>query len=407
MEPVKSVCKCPEFVGDVLVAIASRRGITKPRFSYENGSNYGDGFIGMVTRVVIVDEDSGMEIRLICKHLKHDPNDTDTFTSMDMFKREIFIYSHVLPEIVRLQLEKNIPADEGFFSFPKCHFARFSEQNQEAALIFDDLRFEGYQMLEKRQIPDVEHVKLLMRQLGRLHAVSFALREQKPEILEQFKCLDDVLTKLMRRKVMQPLAVKNCHLTQSILTPEDDMKIREFFQRWESTMWTDISETIHGENAEPYAVINHGDCWINNLMYRHDDQDKPREISVIDWQMSRYASPVLDMIYFTFTCTNKSFRDQHLHACLNLYYDSFAELLQKLGGDASRQFPKSVLEEHLKKFMKFGMAMSTFTTPLDTKYVNGYTSEGDYVSLNESNRKHYEERMRGNINYFFSHGCTN
>lgn len=223
MEPVKSMCKCPEFVKDVLVAIAGRRGITRPRFTYENGSNYGDGFIGMVTRVVIVDDDSGMEMRLICKHLKHDPNDTDNFTSMDMFKREIFIYSHVLPEIVRLQLEKNIPADEGFFSFPKCHFARFSEENQEAALIFDDLRFEGYQMLEKRQIPDVEHVKLLMRQLGRLHAVSFALREQKPEILEQFKCLDDVLTKLMRRKVMQPLAVKNCRLAQSILTPEDDM----------------------------------------------------------------------------------------------------------------------------------------------------------------------------------------
>ncbi|XP_055695241.1 uncharacterized protein LOC129797028 [Lutzomyia longipalpis] len=401
-----NACRCPDFVADVLLGIARERGIRRPRYAFEKGSSQGDGFIGVVTRVVIVDEDSGAEIRLICKHLKRNPNDTDTFTNMDMFEREIFMYRHVLPEMVRLQREKGVRDDEGFFAFPTCHYAGYCAETEEAALIFDDLKYEGFDMLEKRKVPSVAHVKMLFTQLGRLHAVSLALRREKPQILAQFQHLDDFLTKFMRKSDMESLQGKNCRLLQTVLMPEEE-DARKFFQRWETAMWADVAERIEGKNAEPYAVINHGDCWINNLMFCHaNGANNPSKITLIDWQMSRYASPVLDVVYFIFTCTDKSFRDQHFSACLDTYYNALAELLEKLGGDASEQFPRAVFEEHLRKFGKIGMAMCTFTTPLDTCYVEQYNAEPEHT-YRANNREAYEARMRGNVTDFIDFGCMN
>uniref|UniRef100_A0A1L8DKW5 Putative juvenile hormone-inducible protein n=1 Tax=Nyssomyia neivai TaxID=330878 RepID=A0A1L8DKW5_9DIPT len=399
-------CRCPEFVVDVLVGIARERGIHQPRITFESGSSQGDGFIGVVTRVVIVDENSGAEIRLICKHLKQNPNDTNTsFTTMDMFKREIFIYQRVLPEIVRLQHEKGVQENEGFFSFPTCHFAGYCEDSSEAALIFEDLKFEGFKMLEKRKIPDTKHVMMLFKQLGRLHAASLALREHKPDIMLQFQFLDDVLTKFMQRQDMESLQEQNCRLLQTVLVPEE-VEASKFFKRWETTMWADVAERIQGDNAEPYAVINHGDCWINNLMFYYPNEEaSPTKITLLDWQMSRYASPVLDIVYFIFTCTDKPFRDQHLRVCLDLYYNSLVELLEKLGGDATKQFPLNVFEEHLKKFGKMGMAMCTFTTPLDTGYVLDYNEEPERRYKN--NKDAYDARMRGNVTDFIEYGYMN
>ncbi|GAB0087948.1 uncharacterized protein DMENIID0001_023180 [Sergentomyia squamirostris] len=397
----KALYKCPDFVMEVLGEIATKHGIHRPNFTFQGGSEAGDGFIGVVTRVVIVDEENTKELRLICKHLKQDPDENDIFTFMDMFQREIFIYRHVFPEFVALQREKNIPKDEGFFSFPTCHFAQ--QHDDEAALIFDDLCASGYRMLPKRQCPDFEHVRLLMIQLGRLHALSFALREQKPQILQSYHGLGDICTKFMRRKVMQPIAPKNCRLVQTILKPEETV-LREYFKQWETTMWSEIAETIKGENAEPWAVITHGDCWINNFMYSYDDsQGNPMKITLIDWQTCCYGSPVLDIYYFLFTCTDKPFRDAHYHACLDIYYESLSKLLKQLGGDADKQFPRKVFEEHMKKFGKLGMAMATFTTPLDTEYVSGYDEKPEHTFFH-SNKERYEVRMRGNITDFINFG---
>jgi len=115
------------------------------------------------------------------------------FGSMDLFKREVFMYNEVLPEFVKFQRERNIDEADGFYNIPKCYFAEFNVERDDSAIIMEDLRENGCKMWDKYQPINMEHAKLLLTALGRFHAVSFALKAQKPEIFDKFKEMKDYL----------------------------------------------------------------------------------------------------------------------------------------------------------------------------------------------------------------------
>lgn len=72
-----------------------------------------------------------------------------------------------------------------------------------------------------------------------------------------------------------------------------------------------------------------GDVWINNTMFRKDAQGKPIEVRLFDWQFSRYASPVTDIILFLLPCTRKSLRDKHYEELVKIYYESLSNYLRR------------------------------------------------------------------------------
>lgn len=49
---------------------------------------------------------------------------------------------------------------------------------------------------------------------------------------------------------------------------------------------------------------------------------------------------------------------------IRIYYDSLKQLLEKLGGDATRQFPYTALLRQLKLCGKFGILMAIFLVPM-------------------------------------------
>jgi Ecdysteroid kinase-like family len=108
----------------------------------------------------------------------------------------------------------------------------------------------------------------------------------------------------------------------------------------------------------------HGDCWVNNFLYHYKKGNLPDKIVLIDWQISRYCSPVTDLAYFIFACTDRQLRKNHFDELLSIYYHSLKELLDHLGGDSVSQFPYTAFLRHMKKYAKFGIIMSTFIVPM-------------------------------------------
>lgn len=83
---------------------------------------------------------------------------------------------------------------------------------------------------------------------------------------------------------------------------------------------------------------------------------------LLDYQQSRYSSPVLDLLFFLFSCTDHEMRQQHYEELMKIYHNSLNEFLGKLG--STTKFPYEKFQEQLKKFGKYGFICATFLIPI-------------------------------------------
>ena len=57
-------------------------------------------------------------------------------------------------------------------------------------------------------------------------------------------------------------------------------------------------------------VLNHGDFWINNMMFQYDGTatTNPQDIRLVDLQICRFSSQALDLQYFVVTSIQEQVR---------------------------------------------------------------------------------------------------
>lgn len=75
--------------------------------------------------------------------------------------------------------------------------------------------------------------------------------------------------------------------------------------------------------------MTHGDAWTNNFMFKHDESNKPMDLLLIDFQMSCYASPTIDLHYF-FIATAHNYLDKEYNNFLLYYHTELVNNLKKL-----------------------------------------------------------------------------
>lgn len=222
-----------------------------------------------------------------------------------------------------------IPSENGFNETPKC-FHSIKDDSSES-LFLEDLKLRNFEMLSLRDAPlTFDHMSLCLRALGKFHAISFAIKDQQPD---KFKELTKEIFELYWTNFE---AEFRDHFTMmfdefiSILKSENRLDLHEKVKRAAGDDYiAKVFELVSSESAEPYAVLCHGDLTTNNVMFKTDEHGKPTEIQLFDWQFSRYASPVVDLVLFLLCSTSKELRDQHYDDFLKIYYESLSDLLAR------------------------------------------------------------------------------
>lgn len=224
----------------------------------------------------------------------------------------------------------NVEKKGGFNGYPECLSWHDVDMNE--CLVLEDLTVNGFKMIDHRkEIITVKHIELVMRSIGKFHAISFALRDQQPE---KFTELKGHLNEIYFEERESPLKNYLDSLKQTILntvSAKTDEHLADRLNNLLSNNQFDIAvECVRSGLAEPYAVICHGDLWSNNMMFSYNNKNEPTDVYFIDWQITRYASPITDLVFYLFCCVNKKLRDIHYDKFLRTYHESLSNFLKRL-----------------------------------------------------------------------------
>ena len=261
----------PKFALDYIDEIVKKEGFLDHQIEVEPASKHGDNFLGIVSRVIVrgtrLIDGKATEDRLdlICKLPPDNAARRQEFRSSEFFTREAFAYNVFLPTIVDFQNERGLSETEGFFSFPKCYKAEANEETDQFVVIMEDLGQKGFIMWPKAKPVPYEQSRLIFVELGKLHGVSYALKDQKPEVFAKFRKLDDLFKIFLENENMHQLFGMGYDRAIGALKSERDIEamtdVKENF----------VEKFFKCSQADDFGIVGHGDCWTNNILCHYEN----------------------------------------------------------------------------------------------------------------------------------------
>lgn len=97
----------------------------------------------------------------------------------------------------------------------------------------------------------------------------------------------------------------------------------------------------------PTSVINQGDSWAPNFMVRANSSGK-LDVLMLDFQLARCVSPILDLCFLIYSCTDKALRDQYFDDLLKYYHQELSRTIKVLGSDPDKIYPWDLFMKEVK-----------------------------------------------------------
>ncbi|CAL7950532.1 unnamed protein product [Xylocopa violacea] len=196
-------------------------------------------------------------------------------------------------------------------------------------LIMEDLAVEGFRMADRQAGLDLTHSMIAIKGLARLHAASVALCEKEPKHKGMYR--KGFFSDEYPEEMFQFITYAGQGLIAAMEGWEDvDKSYAEKLKKLVPHIYSK-GITITKRRDDDFNVINHGDCWVNNMLFRYDENSKPIEHIFVDFQLSLYGSPSIDLHYFFNTSLNEDVYDNHMDDLYEEYLRVLSATMKQLG----------------------------------------------------------------------------
>ncbi|PSN49228.1 hypothetical protein C0J52_08401 [Blattella germanica] len=248
-------------------------------------------------------QDSTKKLSLYVKCLPKDSEKTKHLMAYLQFQNEASFYNKVLPEFQDLQKEKTPLDSISPLPIPHCYKAVSDGTND--IIILEDLTSKEFVVLDRLKLMNVPELFLTMKELGRFHSFSYALKKHRPGI---FKEITGELVEPIYGEFYSKASglLTNCLRGAMCVLKTHFREESEYLSKFEAFIEYSIEPCrlqAFGYSNEPYNVITHGDPWICNFMLRYQENcSEPDCFKFIDFQQTRYSSPAIDIgrIFFCY-----------------------------------------------------------------------------------------------------------
>ncbi|XP_046679724.1 uncharacterized protein LOC124367114 [Homalodisca vitripennis] len=231
------------------------------------------------------------------------------------FEKEMKVYNELLPRL----------NDKLKFEFAPKPFKGPNDSD----LVLKDLLEDGYKVMDKYKRLDFSYCKSVMVNLAKFHAASVSLHHEDPT------CVEDVGKEAAinentindEKPILEYCVKAVARIARETYGHED---LSEFLLSKLENLWESIVK-IYSHKDGQLKVLNHGDMWINNILFKTGDLGEVADVKFIDFQLSRYGSPVLDLLYFFWTSADQEVRECKLQDLCKIYLQTLNSSLKDLG----------------------------------------------------------------------------
>lgn len=279
------------------------------------GNNYGSYILRV--RMKVQDQTNGREdsLSLIIKCPLNTGIIKEFFQSI--YESESVFYNEILP--LGQQLVNR--------SFTAEHFRSPISK----VVVLEDLTEIGFVMAEKVKQLDFEHCQCYVTAAASFHAMSFAVHKHDPDLIYRIskeKMFSNDLDQEMieTNKNMIKYCVE-CFVKHVSAFLEDD-RIPTIIQKSSALIWDLLVRGMMP--SETFNTLNQGDPWLTNMMFKRDGNGKAYDIKLIDFQCLRYASPIIDLVFFIWTSANYDVLQNKLDALYELYLERLNSTLEEM-----------------------------------------------------------------------------
>ncbi|XP_059621218.1 uncharacterized protein LOC132264899 isoform X2 [Phlebotomus argentipes] len=238
---------------------------------------------------------------------------------MPIFDREIDMYTKVLPEMKKIM---DSIGDNEQMSPRILYYSR-----ELPIIIFEDITKQGYEM--NQEFWDFDNTIKILKKLAKFHALSFYMNDNKYAHKMDFENYKPILITEKSIDQMQTFVNGLSSLVEEIDTWPGFEDIARKLEGVIPTLLKAVLD-IYKPNPEPgFNVLCHGDFNLKNLMYKKNGKDIDNML-FIDFQMSFWTSPAVDLLYVMNVIGNQEVRRRRGEAVM-IYHEVFTDYLSRLG----------------------------------------------------------------------------
>lgn len=255
-----------KYLGKVLQTVNNDPTIDVLNFSTEPVTETGNNYASLVLRshIKYLKNNKKNNIfvqRVIIKTILTDSDAAKILSDVRFYDKELVMYERILPKFQNLL--RSVGDNDKIFS-PALYI-----DHRNKALIFNDLKVEGFETGNRVFGLDHNHVNIVIAKLAKFHACSMVLMEQTDEKYMDFlePCIrDDYIGNKFFKRMFNICIdeIRKWPGYESFATKLE--KVESLFLKQGEDLYTD--------SKYPIKVLLHGDLWTSNIMFKYNQQDK-------------------------------------------------------------------------------------------------------------------------------------
>jgi len=267
-----------------------------------------------------------------------------------LFAKEQEMYLKLLPMMAEA-LRRRLPVAE-------CYLT-----GEDQFAIFEDLARKGFKLVDKLDFLQLDKCKAALKAIAMLHAGSLAVEIKSGKLMLHHA--DHSYEALIADINSDNIVSRQWHSTSMQTAFSLLQKMHCFKSRLANANWGSIYEKLdlaweqcvvmaNGKSSRFTNVISHGDLWINNVLF-----NSAAEAVLVDFQIYRYAPPMIDLLMFLHLTTSTQFRQENQDAMIEFYHTTLMEYLMN-AGIAEEEIPLTLsqLKESAQEFKTFGVVIA-------------------------------------------------